>query len=171
MKTINAVKIETPLGEMYACATEKGICMLEFADDKKSIDKQMDAIGKYFGSQIVFGQQDKYLAELQKQLALYFAGKLTEFTFPLDMAGTEFQKKAWGVMRAIPYGKTISYKQEAESVGDPKAVRAVAGANGRNRIAIVIPCHRVIGSDGSLTGYSAGIERKKWLLELESRAK
>ena len=97
----------------------------------------------------------------------YFAKKRKEFSLPLALVGTSFQEEVWKVLQTIPYGEVRSYKEQATAVGNPKGVRAVANANGKNRISIVIPCHRVIGSDGTLTGYASGIERKQFLLDLE----
>jgi methylated-DNA-[protein]-cysteine S-methyltransferase len=105
-----------------------------------------------------------------RQLAAYFAGQLTEFDLPLAPAGTQFQRRVWAALQAIPYGQTWSYGQLAEKIGSPSASRAVGLANGRNPIALVIPCHRVIGSDGSLTGYGGGLDRKRFLLSLEASA-
>lgn len=107
-------------------------------------------------------------AEAILQLQAYFRGELKEFDLPLVMEGTDFQLRVWNALRAIPYGETISYAQLARHVGNPKAVRAVGLANGRNPIPIIVPCHRVIGSDGSLTGFGGGLATKKKLLELES---
>ena len=104
------------------------------------------------------------------QLAAYFAGRLTEFTLPLAPAGTQFQRRVWAGLREIPYGETWSYGQLASKIGNPTAARAVGLANGRNPIAVVIPCHRVIGSDGSLTGYGGGLDRKRYLLDLEANS-
>lgn len=105
------------------------------------------------------------------QLAEYFEGRRTQFELKLSPKGTEFQKKVWNQLMHIPYGKTQTYQQIANQLGDPKAIRAAATANGKNPISIIIPCHRVIGSDGSLTGYAGGLHRKKWLLEHESPVK
>ena len=105
------------------------------------------------------------------QLQEYFEGKRQTFSLTLNPEGTDFQKKVWDALLQIPFGKTISYLQLSKTLGDPKAIRAVASANGKNPLWIVIPCHRVIGSDGSLTGYAGGIHRKKWLLVHESPAK
>ncbi|HPL53961.1 MAG TPA: methylated-DNA--[protein]-cysteine S-methyltransferase [Bacillota bacterium] len=107
------------------------------------------------------------LKEAVRQLKSYFAGELKEFTLPLKPEGTEFMKKVWSALCEIPYGKTVSYKEIAEKVGVPKGARAVGIANNRNPIPIFIPCHRVIGADGSLTGYGGGLDMKKYLLELE----
>jgi methylated-DNA-[protein]-cysteine S-methyltransferase len=104
---------------------------------------------------------------VRRQLQEYFAGELREFDIPLLMEGTEFQKRVWKTLQTIPYGETISYGELAKKIGDSKAVRAVGAANGQNPIPIIVPCHRVIGSDGSLTGFGGGIENKRKLLELE----
>ncbi len=113
---------------------------------------------------------DATFAAAARQLAGYFAGQLTEFDLPLAPAGTPFQRRVWAALQTIPYGQTWSYAQLAEKIGQATAVRAVGLANGRNPIALVIPCHRVIGSDGSLTGYGGGLDRKRFLLDLEARA-
>jgi methylated-DNA-[protein]-cysteine S-methyltransferase len=106
-------------------------------------------------------------AVTKQQLTEYFAGNLTEFELPLQMHGTDFQLKVWSALKTIPYGTTISYGELAQQIGQPKASRAVGLANGRNPISIVIPCHRVIGANGKLTGYGGGVERKQWLLDHE----
>ena len=117
-----------------------------------------------------FGQRDdSVLPGVREQLSAYFAGELQEFTLLLAPSGTPFQQQVWRALRDIPYGSTCSYADLAVAVGRPTAVRAVGAANGRNPLGIVVPCHRVIGSGGSLTGYSAGLERKRFLLDLESR--
>lgn len=110
----------------------------------------------------------KALKEAAKQLTEYFDGKRTEFTFKLNPQGTDFQQKVWQKLLHIPFGKTVSYMDITKELGDVKAIRAVASANGKNPLWIVVPCHRVIGTDGSLTGYAGGLWRKKWLLEHES---
>jgi methylated-DNA-[protein]-cysteine S-methyltransferase len=112
-------------------------------------------------------REDRGFEEIVTQLEAYFAGSLTEFEMPLDPDGTDFQKRVWDGLREIPYGETISYGELARHLGKPGASRAVGLANGRNPIGIVIPCHRVIGADGSLTGYGGGLQRKVWLLEHE----
>lgn len=113
-------------------------------------------------------RDDGSLTQVVAQLDSYFSGELTDFELPMAMAGTEFQRRVWSALCEIPYGETISYGELARWVGNPKASRAVGLANGRNPIAIVVPCHRVIGADGSLTGYGGGLERKVWLLEHEA---
>lgn len=109
------------------------------------------------------------LAEASLQLEAYFQGKRTEFDLPLGQEGTAFQQKVWDLLYLIPYGKTISYQQLSKQYGDVKAIRAVAAANGKNHLSIIVPCHRVIGSNQSLTGYAGGLWRKKWLLDHEAR--
>lgn len=109
----------------------------------------------------------KFFAPVKKQLQAYFKGELKHFDLPLAPVGTAFQLKVWQALRAIPYGELVSYKTIAEAIGNPKAVRAVGGANGKNPIPIIVPCHRVIGSDGSLTGFGGGLNIKKRLIDLE----
>ena len=113
-------------------------------------------------------RDDAAFAPVREQLEAYFSGELTRFDIPLAARGTEFQRRVWDALREIPYGETTSYGALAESIGCPDACRAVGLANGRNPISIVVPCHRVIGSYGALTGYGGGIERKRWLLDFES---
>ena len=158
-------KIQTPLGEMLAIKSEKGLCMLEFFDGK-STEKQLKEI-ENLGE--ILEKDDEILNRLETELNNYFKGNLKEFTIPLDLIGTDFQKKVWNELIKIPFGETRSYKDQSIAVGDLLAIRAVANANGKNKIAIVVPCHRVIGSDGSLTGYAGGKKRKQFLLELESQ--
>ena len=164
-KIVDLKRIETPLGTMIACADENGISMLEFSE-RKSLNKELEEISKYFKANIIQGE-NPHFKTLEKELNDYFEGKIQEFTVPLSPVGTDFQKKVWEVLRTIPYGTTLSYQQQADILGNPKAVRAVANANGLNKISIIIPCHRVIGSNGTLTGYGGGIWRKQKLLELE----
>ncbi len=161
--------IETPLGQMLGCATPNGICLLEF-DNRKNIDVQMRSLRKLLNTDIV-EQDNPHLVQLEQELSEYFSKTRKEFSVNLDMIGTDFQKQVWNELLKIPYGKTISYMQEAKSMGKPESVRAVANANGMNKIAIVVPCHRVIGSNGTLTGYAGGLDRKKWLLNLENEEK
>jgi AraC family transcriptional regulator of adaptative response/methylated-DNA-[protein]-cysteine methyltransferase len=160
--------IETPIGPMVAGATDRGICMLEYTD-RRILEKQLARVRKWSGDAAVPGE-NVHTCEMRAQLAAYFAGELREFTVPLDVSGTPFQEKVWAALRTIPYGKTWSYGDLARKLGKPTATRAVAHANGDNRISIVIPCHRVIGSDGELTGYGGGLWRKRALLEREGWA-
>ena len=162
---VNIKRIETPLGTMYACASEQGICLLEFTD-RKMLETELKDIAQRLNAHILQGD-NPYFIQLERELAEYFNGTRTTFSVVLDLVGTDFQKQVWAVLMQIPYGHTRSYMQQAQALGDVKKVRAVANANGMNKISIIVPCHRVIGSDGSLTGYGGGIWRKQKLLELE----
>ncbi len=154
-------KIRTPIGDMVAISDDESLFLLEFADNKKLQNKLM-SLGNNFIDKI--SDPIKLITE---ELKLYFRGELKTFCTPLKLVGTDFRKKTWRALQSIPYGKTISYSQQADNMNMPKAFRAVANANGANWFPIIIPCHRVIASDGKLGGYSGGLERKKWLLEHE----
>ena len=164
-KIIDLKRIETPIGTMYAAATAEGICMLEFTD-RKMLETEFKDLAKSLNAIIIQGENPHFIP-LEKELAEYFLGKRTEFTVPLSPVGTDFQKSVWKVLMKIPYGETWNYKKQSEVLGDAKKVRAVANANGMNKISILIPCHRVIGSNGTITGYGGGMWRKQKLLELE----
>ncbi|MCP3922288.1 MAG: methylated-DNA--[protein]-cysteine S-methyltransferase [Desulfobacterales bacterium] len=162
---INIVRFTTPVGPMYACATSKGICLLEFTD-RRMLETEFKDLCKRLKAVILPGE-NKHLKQVQEELMEYFDGKRKVFTVELHTPGTEFQNSVWKILQHIPYGEVRSYKEQAIAIGNPKAVRAVASANGHNRVGIIIPCHRVIGSDGSLVGYGGGLHRKQWLLDLE----
>ena len=164
---INIHRFTSPLGPMIACATHEGICMVEFAD-RRMLESELKALKHLLKANIVAGDNEHFHT-LGTQLEEYFCGKRKWFDLPLVTPGTEFQRRAWQALIRIPYGETRSYKQQATAIHNIKAVRAVARANGSNRISIIIPCHRVIGDDGNLTGYGGGLWRKKWLLDLEKR--
>jgi AraC family transcriptional regulator, regulatory protein of adaptative response / methylated-DNA-[protein]-cysteine methyltransferase len=157
--------IGTPLGDMVACATDDGICLLEF-HDRRMLPTQMKRIKALFKSEVV-EDEHPHFGLLRTQLAEYFQGSRKIFELPLVVPGSPFQQKAWSALQQIKYGDRRSYKQQAHVVGDLNAVRAVARANGENRLAIIIPCHRVIGADGSLVGYGGKVWRKRWLLQHE----
>jgi methylated-DNA-[protein]-cysteine S-methyltransferase len=144
--------IKTPLGTALIEGNENGISKIHVLDGDMPVSEVI-AID---------------LQEAVTQLNEYFGGSLTQFTFALNPHGTDFQKKVWKALVEIPFGKTTSYQELSVLLGDVKAIRAVASANGKNPLWIVVPCHRVIGSDGSLTGYAGGLWRKKWLLEHET---
>lgn len=127
--------------------------------------------GPFFSDDWIRDDNAKPFAQVKKQMQAYFAGELTDFDLPLKMIGTDFQKTVWLELQTIPFGTTISYGELAQRVGNPSASRAVGAANGRNPISIIVPCHRVIGSNGKLTGYGGGMERKEWLLAHESKRK
>jgi AraC family transcriptional regulator of adaptative response/methylated-DNA-[protein]-cysteine methyltransferase len=164
-EVINITRIETPLGSMFACATDEGICLLEFTD-RKMLETELKWLSRRLNANIVQGPH-KHFDHLQRELEEYFAGKRKEFTVPLFMPGTEFQQSVWKMLITIPFGSTRSYKAQAMKLQKPEAIRAVANANGMNRISILVPCHRVIGEDGQLTGYGGGLHRKQWLLDFE----
>lgn len=162
---IITTEFSTPLGPMLAGSTSQGICLLEFsnrirlAEEFTELKKLLNAVTEPGKSQ--------HLDQLEKELAEYFDGKRKAFSVPLHTPGNEFTQTVWKTLQEIPYGKTISYKEQAEMMKNPKAIRAMAATNGRNRLAIIIPCHRVIGSNGTMTGYAAGVDKKRWLLKFE----
>ena len=159
--------IDTPVGKMRIGATDEGICLFDF-QYRKSIDSIMKRIETLSGDKFADGAHPHF-EKLKLQINEYFTGERKEFDLPLHLVGTPFQKSVWQGLLKIPYGETRSYKQQSIFLGNEKAIRAVAGANGENGIAIIIPCHRVIGENGSLIGYGGGLQRKKWLLDLERK--
>jgi len=167
-RLVHLTTVSTPLGPMLLGVSEKGVCLLEFTD-RPMLETQLGRLAKRLDCAFVPGRTE--LGDrLASELAAYFAGELHAFETPLHTAGTDFQERVWRELRSIPYGRTRSYAEQATRIDAPRAVRAVARANGDNRIAIVIPCHRVIGADGTLVGYGGGLWRKRYLLELEGRA-
>jgi AraC family transcriptional regulator of adaptative response/methylated-DNA-[protein]-cysteine methyltransferase len=160
-------KIETELGIMIAGAVDDGICLLEFSD-RRMLKTEYKDLERYLKTTITEGE-DRHFINIRKELAEYFEGSRKEFSVPLVTPGTPFQQAVWKELMNIPYGATRSYYQQSVALGKPESIRAVAGANGMNRISIIIPCHRVIGSDGNLTGYGGGLKRKKWLLDHEKK--
>jgi AraC family transcriptional regulator of adaptative response/methylated-DNA-[protein]-cysteine methyltransferase len=152
---------------MKAAATNKGICLFDF-QYRRSINNIMQRIENLSGDTFKTAEHPLF-DELKTQIGEYFTGARKTFDLPLNLIGTPFQKSVWEGLQQIPYGETRSYKQQSVFLGNEKAIRAVAKANGENGIAIIIPCHRVIGEDGSLTGYGGGLQRKKWLLDLERK--
>lgn len=163
---IVTMMLESPIGPLLAGATDTAVCLLEFSD-RRMLEAQMTTLRKRFARPIVPGE-NKLLIELRRQMNQYFSGKLKEFSLPLEYPGTEFQQKVWHQLLKIPYGQTISYETLAQRVGSRGAQRAVGTANGANRIAIIIPCHRVVNKGGKLGGYGGGLWRKQHLLELEN---
>lgn len=158
-------ELDTPVGSMVLVANEQGLCLAEFADDL-SMEIRLQSFEKKTG--LTFSGLSNQINELAKdQLVQYFKKELTEFNVPLSPYGTAFQKEVWKLLSTIPFGQTKTYKSQADQFNSPDAIRAIASANGKNPLAIIIPCHRVLGSDGSLTGYAGGLWRKKWLLEHE----
>lgn len=160
-------RFTTPLGPMFVCATDKGICLLEFVE-RDILEKEFEELQKRLKATVIAGENE-HVKQVKKEIAEYFEGKRKTFDVSLDMPGTDFQKAVWQHLLTIPIGAKTTYQTIAEKIEKPKAVRAVGAANGRNRISIIVPCHRVIGSDGKLRGYGGGIERKEWLLAHEQR--
>jgi AraC family transcriptional regulator, regulatory protein of adaptative response / methylated-DNA-[protein]-cysteine methyltransferase len=156
--------IPTPLGAMLAAAQEDALVLLEFTEPG-TLEAQLRRLGRRHG--VPMPSRDAVLEQAQAELDAYFAGTLRDFTLRIEPAGTPFQHQAWQVLREIPYGATRSYGEQARIIGRPTASRAVARANGDNPISIIVPCHRVIGGNGKLTGYGGGLWRKQALLELE----
>jgi AraC family transcriptional regulator of adaptative response/methylated-DNA-[protein]-cysteine methyltransferase len=157
--------IGTPLGPMVAAATDEGVCLLEYSDPVR-LQVQAAQLRSRIASRIVEGDHP-HLATLRHQLAGYFAGTLAQFTLPLVTRGTPFEERVWQTLLRIPHGQTRSYLEIARELGSPEGQRAVGRANGLNRIAIVIPCHRVINHGGGLGGYGGGLWRKERLLDME----
>lgn len=162
---INITRLTTPLGPMFGCATTQGVCLLEFTD-RRMLETEFHDLARRLNAVILPGA-NPHLTQLEQEVREYFEGTRKDFTVPLHTPGTDFQNIVWEFLQEIPYGHTRSYQEQAIRLQKPTAVRAVASANGHNRIAILIPCHRVIGKNGHLTGYAGGIERKKWLLDFE----
>lgn len=156
MKPLYYTYYQSPLGLLKIGGTDQYIAELSFVDNKENI-----SYGEPGVSDIIH--------ECTEQLIEYFNGKRKAFDLPVHQEGTEFQHRVWNELLHIPFGKTISYLDQAKRIGDVKAIRAIASTNGKNKIAIIVPCHRVIGSDKSLTGYGGGVWRKKWLLQHEFR--
>ncbi|HEV8148742.1 MAG TPA: methylated-DNA--[protein]-cysteine S-methyltransferase [Gemmatimonadales bacterium] len=159
--------IASPLGPLVAGATDSGLCMLEFADRKK-LPQQAADLRRWFARPVVPGT-NRFTDQAARELEEYFAGTRQEFGVPLVLGGTPFQETVWRELLRIPYGQTICYEELARRIGKPSAQRAVGMANGRNRIPIVVPCHRVIQKNGQLRGYGGGLWRKKFLLDLEKQ--
>jgi AraC family transcriptional regulator, regulatory protein of adaptative response / methylated-DNA-[protein]-cysteine methyltransferase len=161
--------MDTPLGPMLAIANDEGLCLLEFVD-RRMLETQLATLRRRLGGAIVpAAGEHAHLDRLADELTRYFEGTLRRFTVPVVLRGTPFQVKTWKRLMDIPYGETLSYARMARDIGAPGAQRAVGKTNGDNRLAIIIPCHRVVRSDGTLCGYGGGLWRKKWLLEHEQQ--
>jgi AraC family transcriptional regulator of adaptative response/methylated-DNA-[protein]-cysteine methyltransferase len=162
---IEVSRLLTPLGPMLAGASANDLVLLEFVD-RRALPTQIKRIRQRMGAVFVPGR-NRIIDDTAREVAEYFAGERTDFGAPVAMPGTAFQRDVWAALREIPYGETRSYGELARSVGRPNAVRAVGRANGLNALAIVVPCHRVVGADGNLVGYGGGLWRKRRLLDLE----
>ncbi|WP_229709068.1 methylated-DNA--[protein]-cysteine S-methyltransferase [Silvimonas iriomotensis] len=156
----------TRLGTMIACATDRGLCLLEFIE-RPTLAKEYADLSRLLTAPVIDAPHD-YTREAEQQINAWFAGQRLDFDLPLDMPGTAFQQQVWQALLALPFGSTASYQQQAERIGRPDAARAVGAANGQNRLAVIVPCHRVFAKNGNLTGYGGGIERKRWLLAHEA---
>lgn len=166
-KTIALISsyIETPLGTMIAIVDDTKLYFLDFIERKK-YDQKIQKLQIKYHARIIPGTNNIILL-IEQELTAYFAGKLHAFSIPIVLSGSVFQNNSWKTLIEIPYGETITYAQQALLVGNEKASRAVAHANSNNTLAIIVPCHRIIGSNGKLCGYASGIDRKQWLIEHE----
>ncbi|HJQ27035.1 MAG TPA: methylated-DNA--[protein]-cysteine S-methyltransferase [Blastocatellia bacterium] len=164
---LQARQIDTPLGGMLALANQNGLHLLEFVD-RRELEDEMAALRSRLNCDIEPGN-NAHLEQISRELQSYFEGRELTFSVPLVVGGSAFERDVWAKLQMIPPGETWSYAELAARIGNPRAVRAVGRANGRNCMAIVIPCHRVIRSDGNLCGYGGGIHRKQWLLEHERK--
>lgn len=152
-------RLTTSIGPMFICATDKGICLLEFVD-RIMLETEFKDLQRLLKARIIAGENE-HIKQAKKEISEYFNGKRKVFDVKVHTPGTDFQNSVWNCLRKIPFGETTTYKQQAERIEKPKAIRAVASANAYNRVSIILPCHRVIGTNGQLTGYGGGIERKR----------
>lgn len=170
METHNCLRsswINTPLGSMLAIADEKALYLLEFVN-RKGLERKIERLKDRTKLAIVPGKTE-HIISIELELEKYFKGELKEFKTPIFLLGTTFQKMVWNALIKIPIGQTCSYLDIAKAVNNPKAFRAVALTNGSNQLALIVPCHRVIKSNGDLCGYGAGVERKQWLINHEKQ--
>lgn len=166
LERIVVTTVESPVGPLQLGATDRGLCLLEFTD-RRGLPREIETLTRRFRCPIAPGT-NHHVNQVAGELRRYFTGELTRFETPLDLTGTPFQLQVWNELLKIPYGQTISYGQLADRMGRHGAQRAVGRANGDNRMAIIIPCHRVVQSDGKLRGYGGGLWRKQFLLDLEA---
>lgn len=167
MSAIFTKEIKTPIGVMFAAANDHGIYIFDFLH-RKMLKKIKQRIITFTGFDFEEGEHP-YFELLSSQFNEYFIGTRKEFDLPIQLTGTDFQKRVWQALLEIPYGETRSYKAQSIFLGDEKAIRAVAKANGENCLAIIVPCHRVIAENGNLTGYAGGLRNKEWLLKHEAK--
>jgi methylated-DNA-[protein]-cysteine S-methyltransferase len=158
---LSTTTIPSPIGELTIVVSDEGVRAISWHGEPSAVDPAEIGEASPRRAEVL----DRAVAQLQE----YFLGARTEFDLPLDPRGTPFQQSAWTALRAIPYGQTVSYAHQARMLGDVRKTRAVGAANGKNPIPIVVPCHRVVGSDGSLTGFAGGLDSKAWLLDHERR--
>lgn len=165
LKLLTAHWIETPLGSMLAIADENALYLLEFVD-RRGLETEIETLRKRAHAAIIPGA-NSIIQQISSDLTNYFNGTLTQFTTPIRYLGSDFQKSVWDELQKIPAGTTLSYKELAEKINNPKGYRAVARANGANQLSLIVPCHRVINTNGALGGYGGGVDRKEWLLKHE----
>ncbi len=159
--------LDTPLGPMLAIADDHGLYLLEFVN-RRGLEREIERFRSRVKA-IILPEENAIIFSIKQELERYFQGRLTHFKTPIHLLGSPFQQSVWRVLQSIPYGETRSYQQQAENLRKPKAYRAVANANGANQLAIIIPCHRIINSNGELGGYGGGVARKQWLIEHENK--
>ncbi len=167
LRPLSAMFISTPIGRMLCLTDDEFLYLLEF-EDRPGLEREIEQLRTNYNFRIIYGQTT-ISQQVSEQLAEYFKGERHAFLLPLFLDGSAFQKAVWQVLLTIPSGETVSYREIALRLGDKNKVRAVGRANGSNKLAIVVPCHRVIGSDGKLTGYAGGLKRKQYLLDLEQK--
>lgn len=170
-EVLSYTSADTPIGKIMLSSTNKGIIWVSFDAGPSALLGLRQWGKRWLSCDQVIEEQNPLLEDAIQQLHEYFQGSRTEFSIPLHLVGTPFQQQVWGALRQIPYGEVRSYKDVAQVIGSPKAVRAVGGANNRNPLSIFIPCHRVVGSNGSLVGYGGGLTIKEYLLNLEAEKK
>jgi len=166
-QTIVIHRFTTPPGPMFVCATERGVCLLEFVD-RRMLETVLRDLQRLFKACIIAGE-NSHTRQAEKEIEEYFSGHRRVFDLALDTPGSPFQQSVWAQLCSVPFGDTDNYQTLTVDIGKPSATRVVAAANGVNRVAIVIPCHRIIGKDGALTDYGGGIARKAWLIAHEEK--
>ncbi len=167
INNLDSVIYQSPIGDLELASYQDQLCLCNWHNKKNKLNIRK-RLAKFLTTSDVIATS-RVINETIKQLDAYFAGELTQFELPIFLAGTEFQQRVWQTLQTIPYGQTISYLDLARKLRHDKAIRAVANANAANALSIIVPCHRIIGSDGKLTGYAGGLEAKRQLLELEQR--
>ncbi len=170
MYSLNYNFYDSPLGQILIVASDEHLYYLDFLNEDSDLNYELEEVSMLFSAPLNL-YSNPIITDTISELDKYFKGKLKNFTIPTKTFGTAFQIKAWEELTKIPYGETISYKQQATNMNNPTATRAVGGANGKNKIAIVVPCHRVVGANKELTGFAGGVWRKQWLLEHEEKHK
>ena len=164
-KVILIHRFTTPIGPMFVCATEQGVCLLEFVD-RRMLETEFSDLQRLLNAKIIAGENE-HIRQAQREIEEYFNGERQHFSVILHTPGNEFQLSVWRLLQTVPYGSTTNYQALATELSYPATARKVMSANGYNRVAILVPCHRIVGADGSLTGYGGGLARKQWLIEHE----